>query len=37
MSRVVLLARRRTDLITHEYMSCVDNRMRVGRFNFKLA
>jgi hypothetical protein len=37
MSGVVLLARRRTGLITHEYMSCVDNRTRVGGFNFKLA
>ena len=30
-------ARRRTGLNTHAYMSCVDNRMRVGRFNLKLA
>src|SRR5262245_42176052 len=33
MSGVQLPARRRTGLNTHAYMSCVDNRMRVGRFN----
>ena len=27
----------RTGLNIHAYMSCVDNRMRVGRFNLKLA
>ena len=37
MSGVPLPARRRTGLNIHAYMSCVDNRMRVGRFNLKPA
>jgi hypothetical protein len=37
ISGVPLPARRRTGLNTHAYMSCVDNRMRVGRFNLKRA